>query len=48
MKRNRIHELGENRVKEIRMADIINGAVIGIIALWSVWFSSTVLIRFMQ
>ena len=48
MAKNRMQELGKKRVAEVRMADIFNGAVIGIIALWSFWFSSTVLIRFVH
>lgn len=48
MEKNKIHELGKNRVSQIRMADVCNSTVIGILALWVVWVSTSLLIRFMQ
>lgn len=46
MNENRMHELGKNRVAEIKMADIFNSAVIGTFALWLVWVSTSLLIYF--
>lgn len=46
MKEKRMHELAKSRVAQIKMADIFNGAVIGIFALWAVWVSTSLLIRF--
>lgn len=48
MRKNRISELGKSRVSQIKMVDICNSAVIGILALWSVWVSTSLLIRFLQ
>lgn len=48
MKENRMQELGKKRVMEIRMSDICNSAVIGILALWLVWVSTSLLIHFIQ
>jgi hypothetical protein len=48
MKRKRMQELGKNRVTQIKMADICNSTVVGILAIWVVWLSSSLLIRFMQ
>jgi len=48
MKENRMHELGKSRVLEIKMADICNSAVIGTVALWAVWVSTSLLIHFMK
>ncbi len=46
MKENRMHELGKQRVLEINPVDICNRAVIGTFALWLVWISTSLLIRF--
>jgi hypothetical protein len=48
MNEDRIHELAKDRVAQIKMADICNSAVIGIIALWLVWVATSVLIRFVR
>jgi hypothetical protein len=48
MKRSRMHELGKSRVAQIKMADVCNSTVIGIIAMWVVWVSTSLLIRFLQ
>ena len=48
MEKNRILELGKSRAAQIKMTDVCNSTVIGILALWAVWGSTTILIRFMQ
>jgi len=48
MERNRMHELGKSRVAQIKMTDVCNSTVIGIIALWVVWVSTSLLIHFIQ
>jgi len=48
MKNNRMHELGKSRVANIRMSEICNSTVMGILALWSFWISTSLLIRFIQ
>lgn len=46
MDEDRRHELAKARVAQIKMADICNSTVIGILALWLVWVATSVLIRF--
>ncbi len=48
MREKRMHELAKSRLTEIKMADIFNGTVIGIIALWAVWVSTSLLIHFIK
>ncbi len=48
MKKKRRHELGKDRVAQTKMTDICNGSVLGILAIWVVWLSTSLLIRFMQ
>ena len=48
MKRNRKHEFGKSRVAQITKEEVCNSTVIGIIALWVVWVSTSLLIRFLQ
>jgi len=46
MNKNRMHELGKNRFAQVKMEDICNRTVIGIVALWVIWVSTSVLIHF--
>jgi len=46
MNKNRMQEVGKSRVAQVIMADVCNGTVIGIIALWVIWVSTSVLIHF--
>ena len=45
MKTIRINELGRKRHAKIKMAEIFNGTVLGIFALWGVWVSTSLLIH---
>jgi len=46
MKDYRKEELGKTRHHQLRMADVCNGTVIGILALWMIWVSTSMLIHF--
>jgi len=48
MKKNWNHEPAKTRLAEIKMADVCNRTVIGIIVLWVVWVSTSLLIYFMR
>ena len=48
MARDRMHELAKNRVTQIKMSDICNSTVIGIFAVWVIWVSTSLLIRFIR
>ena len=48
MRNSRMLEHGKNRVSQIKAEDIYNRAVIGIFALWSVWATTSLIIKFMQ
>ena len=48
MKTIRINELGRKRHAKIEMAEIFYGAVSGILALWSIWVSTSLLIHFVK
>lgn len=48
MEKSRMRELGKSRVAQIKMADVCNCTVIGIVAIWGVWISTSLLIRFIQ
>ena len=48
MEKNIRQELGKSRVAEVKAAHIFNGAVLGIIALWGIWVSTSLLIHFVQ
>ncbi len=45
MKDYRKEEIGKTRHHQLRMADVCNGTVIGIVALWMIWVSTSVLIH---
>jgi hypothetical protein len=46
MNKNRRHELGKNRVAQIKIADIFYGALIGIVSVKGIWGSASLLIGF--
>ena len=48
MKEKRIDELSRNRMSQISKADVFNGTVIGILTLWVVWASTSLLIHFVR
>ena len=48
MNKSRVHELGKDRVAQIRMADIFNHVVIGILTIWAIWVLTSLLIRFIR
>ncbi|MDX1776273.1 MAG: hypothetical protein R3297_06800 [Desulfobulbales bacterium] len=48
MKRIRKHEIGKSRVTQITREDVGTCTVIGIIALWVVWVSTSLLIHFFK
>jgi hypothetical protein len=48
MKEKRIDELGRDRMARVSKADVFNGTVIGILTLWVVWASTSLLIHFVR
>jgi len=48
MGKNRMHELGKSRVVQIRPAEVCISFIIGVITVWGIWISSSLLIRFIQ
>lgn len=48
MDKNRMYELGKSRVAQIKTTDVCNRVIIGILTLWAVWASTSVLIDFIR
>jgi len=48
MQENWRQEHGKSRAVEINRTNICYGAVVGFLALWIVWISTSVLIHFVQ
>ena len=48
MKNERMQELGKERYAQITMANICNSTVIGIVALWIIWVSTSLLIHIVR
>ena len=46
MKDYRKDKIGKKRHQQLKMADVGNGIVIGIAALWMIWVSTSMLIHF--
>ena len=48
MRNNRMQDIGKSRVSQIKMEDMYNRAVIGVFSLWTIWATTSLLIRYMQ
>lgn len=48
MYKQRKLELGKSRAAQIRMADVCSGILIGTLAVWIIWLSSSLLLRFIR
>ena len=48
MNDNRMHELGQNRANQIKMSEICSSTILGIFTLLVIWFSTSLLIRFVS